>query len=134
VPRDVAERAAEREAARPKPDYSAIIASLERDEASEPDDRRDRDDTQDYDDYRSGPVDAIIADLRAELDAMPGAAHVACAMAATSASIEAIAPEPAETREDANGRLPGETGEQWRQRLIAERVRALEAKYGTGPP
>ena len=133
VPRALVERAAsEQAAAAREPDNGAPVSrSVDRDLDRDPD---DVDDYDDYDDYRSGPVAEIAAEVRAELDAMPGAAHVTRAMAGTAASIAALAPAPAEICDDRRERLPGETAEEWRQRHLAARIRALDAKYGTGPP
>ncbi|HLG88761.1 MAG TPA: hypothetical protein VKZ79_16350, partial [Alphaproteobacteria bacterium] len=133
VPHDVAERTAPRarRAAAQEAAARAVAAGLEAD------DLIDRDDTRDCDDYRSGPAEAIMAAVRAELDAMPGAALVARRLAEAPAAMLAplaSAPEPAPIAETPRERLPGETSEQWRDRLLAARIRALEAKYGTGPP
>ena len=133
VPHDVAERTAPRarRAAAQEAAARAVAAGLEAD------DLIDRDDTRDCDDYRSGPAEAIMAAVRAELDAMPDAALVARRLAEAPAAMLAPlspAPEPAPIAETPGERLPGETSEQWRDRLLAARIRALEAKYGTGPP
>src|SRR5579883_447477 len=120
VPQDVAERTAPRarRAAAQEAAARAVAAGLEADADREADDLIDRDDlidpddTRDCDDYRSGPAEAPAAML-APLSP---------------------APEPAPIAETPRERLPGETSEQWRDRLLAARIRALEAKYGTGPP
>src|SRR5579871_1073507 len=67
VPRALAERAAAAE-----PDYGAPASRIDRDDVLERDDLSDRDDIDDYD--HTSPIDEIIADVRADLDALPGAA------------------------------------------------------------
>ncbi|HLG88176.1 MAG TPA: hypothetical protein VKZ79_13375, partial [Alphaproteobacteria bacterium] len=122
VPHDVAERTAPRarRAAAQEAAARAVAAGLEADADREADDLIDRDDTRDCDDYRSGPAEAIMAEVRADLDAMPGAALVARRLAEAPAAMLAPlspAPEPAPIAETPRERLPGETSEQWRDRL-----------------
>ena len=147
VPRAVAQRAPKAEAA-PRdaesdapPSDTSISRPADRDTEREADDLTDPDDIDDYDDYddyRSGPVEEIAAQVRAELDAMPDAGRVARRLAEAPADMLAplsSEPEPAQTFQTSRERLPGETAEEWHQRHLAARIRALEAKYGaTGPP
>ena len=121
VPRAVAERAEATEPACGAP-ASRPERDLDREEL------RDRDD---YDDYSTAPAQEIMAAVRAELDSLPGATLAACQMAGLPIpDLEPLIPTPFDPGE----RLPDETGEAWRQRLLAARIEALEAKYGTGPP
>lgn len=88
VPRPLTERDAQAEsvqaeAVAPAADMPAPSERLDREEPDDADDLRDPDDTDDYDDdddYRSGPVGEVIAQVRADLAAAPGASLTADAM------------------------------------------------------
>ena len=126
VPRAVAERAAPAEPQ--EPEFGAQASRIDRDADLDHEDLRDR---NDIDDYSSAPVQEIMTGVRAELDALPGAQIAACQMAGLPMpDLEPVIPTPFDPGE----RLPGETGEAYHQRLLAARIQALEAKYGTGPP
>jgi len=123
VPRALAERAESRE-----PEYGAPASRIDRDDVR--DDLSDRDDIDDYD--HTSPIEEIIAEVRADLDALPGAALAAQQMSRTAEP--ELAPD-AITPFDPGERLPDESAEAYHQRLLAARIQALEARYGsTGPP